>query len=55
MDLKDDQCQLPCYEACEESDCADDVEDALLDLEKMSPEEIKEYLNSLLRNRSLGS
>ena len=55
MDPKDDQCQVSCYEACEESECAGDPEDALLDLEKMTPEEMKKYLDSLLRNRSLGS
>ncbi len=54
MDTKKEKCQVSCYEACEESNWVKDPEDVLLDLDKMTPEEMKEYLDSLLRNRSLG-
>ncbi len=39
---------------CQGSSCFTDPEDALLDLSKMTPEEMKQYLNELLRNRSFG-
>ena len=43
-----------CGDACEACNCFTDPEDALGDLEKMSPEEKKEYLNELFRSRSVG-
>jgi hypothetical protein len=55
MEKKDEKCQVFCHEACEGEECPKDPEDALVDLKKMSPEEIKGYLESLLRNRSWGS
>jgi hypothetical protein len=55
MDGKDEKCEVFCYEACEDNACPKDSEDALVDLKKMSPEEIRGYLDSLLRNRSWGS
>ena len=54
MDSEEKKCNLPCYEACEESICGKDPEDVFGDLNKMTPEEMKNYLGSLLRNRSLG-
>jgi hypothetical protein len=44
-----------CEDACQECNCFADPEDALLDLEKMTAEEKKDYLYELLRNRSFGS
>lgn len=55
MDSEEKKCNLSCYEACEESHCRKDPEDVLLDLNKMTPEEMKNFLDSLLRNRSLES
>jgi len=40
--------------AGQESGCFRDPEDALLDLSKMTPEEVKDYLNELFRNRFFG-
>ncbi len=55
MDSEEKKCNIPCYEACEESNCEKQLEDVLLDLSKMAPEEMKDYLDSLRRNRSLGN
>ena len=44
--------EAKCEDACQECNCLADSEDALLDLEKMTAEEKKEYLNELFRNRS---
>lgn len=55
MDPEENKCHLPCYEACEEGNCTKDPEDVLFDLNKMTREEMKNYLDSLQRNRSLGS
>ena len=55
MDTDEEMCQVACYEGCEECEecgCANDPEDAFLDHNMMTPEEMKEYLDSLLRNRS---
>jgi hypothetical protein len=38
----------------QEDKCLRDSEDALFDLNKMTPEEVEEYLYSLLRDRSFG-
>ena len=54
MDTKEEKCQGSCYEVCEGSNCGTDAEDAVLDPKKMTPAEMKEYLDSLLRNRSFG-
>jgi hypothetical protein len=48
------ECQNPETGACREGGCFSDPEDALLDLSKMTPEEMKEYLNELFRSRSFG-
>jgi len=40
--------------SCAECGCIRDPEDALLDLNKMTPEEMRDYLYELLRNRSFG-
>ena len=52
MDQKEESCQGLCQEDC----CCGPVdwEDALVETEKMTPEEKKKYLNELLRNRSVG-
>ena len=55
MDAQEEKCQVSCYEAGESSNCTKDPEDVLLDLNKMPPEEIKKYLDLLLRNRSFGN
>ena len=55
LGCEEKECNLPCYEACEDGNCGKDPEDVLLDLNKMTPEEMKNYLDSLRRNRSLGS
>lgn len=47
---KEDNCQ----ETCTQRGCFVDPEDALLDLSKMTPEEMKQYLDELFRNRSFG-
>ena len=54
MNSKEEKCQVSCHEACEERGTAQDPEDALLDLNKMTPEEMKDYLDSLLENRTFG-
>ena len=41
-------------DSCQENRCFSGPEDALLDLNKMTPEELKGYLYSLLRDRSFG-
>jgi len=46
--------EISCEDACQECNCFADSEDALLDLEKMTAEKKKEYLDELLRNRSFG-
>jgi hypothetical protein len=46
--------EAKCEDACQECNFLADAEDALLDLEKMTAEEKKEYLNELFRNRSFG-
>ena len=53
-DAEEEKCQVSCYEAPEEANCAKDPEDLLLDPNKMTPEEMKDYLDSLLQSRSLG-
>ena len=53
-DAEEETCQVPCYEAPEEPNCAKDPEDVLLNPNKMTPEEMKDYLDSLLQSRSLG-
>ncbi len=55
MESEEKKCNLPCYEAGEERDWGKDPEDVLLDLNNMTPEEKKNYLDSLRRNRSLGN
>jgi len=46
--------ETSCEDACQECNCLADSEDALLDLEKMTAEKKKEYLDELFRNRSFG-
>ena len=53
-DLEDISETTGCEDACEECNCFTDPEDAFWNLEKMTREEKKEYLNELLRNRSVG-
>ena len=55
MDFEEKKCNLPCYEAGEEIIWGKDPEDVLVELNKMTPEEVKNYLDSLLRNRLLGN
>jgi hypothetical protein len=55
MDPNERECQTTDPTLCSESGCSRDPEDALLDLSKMTPEEMRDYLNELLRNRSFGS
>ncbi len=43
-----------CDAACGGCSCFSDPEDALQDWGKMTPEEKKEYLHQLFRNRSFG-
>jgi hypothetical protein len=43
-----------CGDACEACDCFADPEDAFIDLEKMTSQEKKDYLDELFRNRSVG-
>ena len=40
--------------SCAGCGCIRDPEDALLDLNKMTPQEMRDYLYELLRNRSFG-
>ncbi len=51
MDEKDEKEQDICQEDC---CCPIEPEDNVLDLSKMSPEEMKDYLNKLFRSRSSG-
>ncbi len=39
---------------CSSEECCPDVEDALVDFSRMSPEEMGRYLEVLSRTRSLG-
>jgi len=50
MDTREKDCQ----ETCAKGGCFADPEDALLDLSKMTPEEMKQYLDELFRTRSFG-
>jgi len=54
METKEEKCQISCFETYERSGTLKDPEDALLDPKKMTPEEMEEYLDSLLRNRTFG-
>ena len=54
MDPNERECQQGDPTSCPESGCFRDPEDALLELSKMTPEERRDYLNELLRNRSFG-
>ena len=54
MDPKKAECQLTDPTLCPQSGCFRDPEDALLDLSKMTPEEMRDYMYELLRNRSFG-
>jgi hypothetical protein len=54
MNPEEKSCQDVTEGACEGCSCFNDPEDALLDLSKMTPEEMKQYLNELFRNRSFG-
>ena len=54
MDPNETKCQTTDPTLCSECDCSRDPEDALLDLSKMTPEEKRDYLYELLRNRSFG-
>ena len=54
MKMEEEKCQVSCYEACEGCGTAKDPEDAILDPKKMTPEEMKDYLDSLLENRTFG-
>ena len=54
MDPNERECQTTDPASCSECGCFRDPEDALLDLSKMTPEEMRDYLNELLRNRSFG-
>jgi hypothetical protein len=55
MDPNERECQTTDPTLCSERGCSKDPEDALLDLSKMTPEEMRDYLNELLRSRSFGS
>jgi len=55
MDSKKIDCQINDPAFCSESGCSAEPEDAVLDPSKMTPEEMRDYLNELLRNRSCGS
>ena len=55
MDAKKTECQLADPAFCPESGCSAEPEDAVLDLSKMTPEEMRDYLNELSRNRACGS
>jgi hypothetical protein len=54
MDPEEKGCQEVTEDGCQECSRLNDPEDALLDLSKMTTEEMKQYLNELLRNRSFG-
>ena len=55
MDVeKENCCEIPCYEACDECSCPREAEDVVLDVGKMNPEEVKNYLEFLVRSRSFG-
>jgi hypothetical protein len=54
MEPNERECQTTDPTLCSESGCSKDPEDALLDLSKMTPEEKRDYLYELLRNRSFG-
>jgi len=54
MDPEEKVCQDATEGACQGCSRFNDPEDALLDLSKMTPEEMKQYLNELFRNRSFG-
>jgi hypothetical protein len=54
MDPNERECQTTDPTLCRESGCFRDPEGALLDLSKMTAEEMRDYLNELLRNRSFG-
>ena len=54
MDPEENCCQDVTEGACQRCSRFNDPEDALLDLSKMKPEEMKQYLNELFRNRSFG-
>ena len=55
MDPNERECQTTDPTLCSERGCSRDPEDALLDLSKMTHEEMRDYLNELLRNRSFGT
>ena len=54
MDPNERKCQTTDRTLCSECGCSGDPEDALVDLSKMTPEEMKDYMYELLRNRSFG-
>ena len=54
MDPEEKVCQDATECACQGCSRFNAPEDALLDLSKMTPEEMKQYLNELFRNRSFG-
>ena len=54
MDSKKTECQMGDPTFCPESGYSGEPEDALLDPSKMTPEEMRDFLNELLRSRSLG-
>ncbi len=54
MDPEENCCQDVTEGAYQRCSRFNDPEDALLDLSKMTPEEMKQYLNELFRNRSFG-
>jgi len=53
MDSKKTECQMSDPAFCPETNRSGEPEDALLDPSKMTPEEMRDYLNELLRGRSL--
>ncbi len=52
MDSEEESCQDVCQEDC---CCPADPEDRLLDLRKMTSDEMKDYLEGLFRSRSIAS
>ena len=54
MDPNERECQTADPTSCCEGGYFRDPEDALLDLSKMTPEEMRDYMYELLRNRSFG-
>jgi hypothetical protein len=54
MDPNERKCQTTDPTLCSECSCSRDPEDALLDLSKMTPEEKRDYMYELLRDRSFG-